>query len=264
MIWGLEKIFNFMKLRILHIAPWRVSMSLQFLQYFSFSCWQFFSTGQIFSQEIQSLDIMLRSCASSRYNYTNRSLVDKADWVDLVSGSDQKPISTSISSCFQKSLKQSALSLSLSCVGVEGVPNWPPLLISVLQGPSWCLLPSTIDSSKMQSALGKHVGRTRFLCFSALEFHLWWFLALRQFRSLDLQLVDIGFNSVWCENRGTRDYNVQPNLTLMSTNIFVCKFYGDDTASLTGDVLLTSWHLLERCPGLVKFEVIENTMFSPP
>ena len=110
----------------------------------------------------------------------------------------------------------------------------------------------------------RHVGRTRFLCFSALEFHLWWFLALRQFRSLDLQLVDIGFNSVWCENRGTRDYNVQPNLTLMSTNIFVCKFYGDDTASLTGDVLLTSWHLLERCPGLVKFEVIENTMFSPP
>lgn len=148
MIWGLEKIFNFMKLRILHIAPWRVSMSLQFLQYFSFSCWQFFSTGQIFSQEIQSLDIMLRSCASSRYNYTNRSLVDKADWVDLASGSDQILISTSISSCFPKSLKQSA------CVGVEGVRNWPPLLISVLRGPSWCLLLLTIDSSKMQSAVG--------------------------------------------------------------------------------------------------------------
>lgn len=37
-----------------------------------------FSTGQIFSQEIQCLD-MLRSCASSRCNYTKRSLVDKAD-----------------------------------------------------------------------------------------------------------------------------------------------------------------------------------------
>jgi hypothetical protein len=37
-----------------------------------------FSTGQIFSQEIHCLD-MLRSCASSRYNYTIRSLVDKAD-----------------------------------------------------------------------------------------------------------------------------------------------------------------------------------------
>ena len=59
---------------------------------------------------------MLRSYASSRYNYEKRSLVDKADWVDLVSGSDQKPISTSISSCFQKSLKQSALFLSLSLV----------------------------------------------------------------------------------------------------------------------------------------------------